>query len=271
LAGNRLVTTASLYSLYIIGILFWTTGSRQAGAVRRHRHGPAVAACRFCPHTRCTFSLYAIPLSGPALLLAPDVHLLLRAQVALGYKQLHNKDIEKIPIPLLQKNGFLFIWVINARYAFALDLMEKWGYRLALKQHHLLLHQRINVPSFSHRLPLPLRLHACRFVDDIAWVKATVNRRMAKGHGFYLQHAKETCLVGLKVSLPYPRAPAGREGLTGECVLQRARTHPTREAIGARTSSSASGGGRARSRRRSTTSWSHWCPTVRAGPCPLFC
>lgn len=85
--------------------------------------------------------------------------------VALGYKQLHNKDIEKIPIPLLQTNGFLFIWVINARYAFALDLMEKWGYR---------------------------------FVDDIAWVKATVNRRMAKGHGFYLQHAKETCLVGLK-------------------------------------------------------------------------
>lgn len=35
-------------------------------------------------------------------------------------------------------------------------------------------------------------------MDDIAWVKATVNRRMAKGHGFYLQHAKETCLVGLK-------------------------------------------------------------------------
>jgi N6-adenosine-specific RNA methylase IME4 len=26
----------------------------------------------------------------------------------------------------------------------------------------------------------------------------TVNRRMAKGHGFYLQHAKETCLVGKK-------------------------------------------------------------------------
>ncbi len=49
--------------------------------------------------------------------------------MALGYKQLHNKDIEKIPIPLLQTNGFLFIWVINARYAFALDLMEKWGYK----------------------------------------------------------------------------------------------------------------------------------------------
>jgi N6-adenosine-specific RNA methylase IME4 len=55
--------------------------------------------------------------------------------VALGYKQLHNKDIEKIPIPLLQTNGFLFIWVINARYAYALDLMEKWGYRFACMAH----------------------------------------------------------------------------------------------------------------------------------------
>jgi len=26
-----------------------------------------------------------------------------------------------------------------------------------------------------------------------------VNRRLAKGHGYYLQHAKETCLVGKKV------------------------------------------------------------------------
>eukprot|EP01102_Stenamoeba_stenopodia_P022699 TRINITY_DN9553_c0_g1_i1.p1 TRINITY_DN9553_c0_g1~~TRINITY_DN9553_c0_g1_i1.p1 ORF type:complete len:377 (+),score=66.49 TRINITY_DN9553_c0_g1_i1:25-1131(+) len=85
--------------------------------------------------------------------------------VALGYKQLPNNDIQNIPVPKLQKNGFLFIWVINARYSFALDMMKEWGYT---------------------------------FVDDITWVKSTVNRRLAKGHGFYLQHAKETCLVGVK-------------------------------------------------------------------------
>eukprot|EP00013_Stygamoeba_regulata_P029050 CAMPEP_0177655268 /NCGR_PEP_ID=MMETSP0447-20121125/14855_1 /TAXON_ID=0 /ORGANISM="Stygamoeba regulata, Strain BSH-02190019" /LENGTH=306 /DNA_ID=CAMNT_0019159133 /DNA_START=35 /DNA_END=952 /DNA_ORIENTATION=+ len=85
--------------------------------------------------------------------------------VALGYSQLPNRDIQDIPIPLLQQEGagFLFIWVINSRYAFALEMMENWGYEL---------------------------------VDDIAWVKSTVNRRLAKGHGYYLQHAKETCLVG---------------------------------------------------------------------------
>eukprot|EP00029_Vermamoeba_vermiformis_P008124 TRINITY_DN3711_c0_g1_i1.p1 TRINITY_DN3711_c0_g1~~TRINITY_DN3711_c0_g1_i1.p1 ORF type:complete len:292 (-),score=71.69 TRINITY_DN3711_c0_g1_i1:40-888(-) len=85
--------------------------------------------------------------------------------VAIGYKQLGNKAIEEIPIPKLQKKGFLFIWVINARYSFAVEMMERWGYKV---------------------------------IDDISWVKSTVNRRLAKGHGFYLQHAKETCIVGKK-------------------------------------------------------------------------
>eukprot|EP00889_Picochlorum_renovo_P000121 jgi/Picre1/27151/NNA_000120.t1 len=64
--------------------------------------------------------------------------------VALGYSQLTDKDIQNLPIPKLQKNGFLFIWVINAKYQFTLDLFEQ----------------------------------------------------LAKSHGFYLQHAKEVCLVG---------------------------------------------------------------------------
>jgi len=37
-----------------------------------------------------------------------------------------------------------------------------------------------------------------RLVDEIAWVKQTVNGKIAKGHGYYLQHAKETCLIGVK-------------------------------------------------------------------------
>lgn len=37
-----------------------------------------------------------------------------------------------------------------------------------------------------------------RLVDEIVWVKMTVNRRLAKSHGYYLQHAKEVCLVGKK-------------------------------------------------------------------------
>ncbi|KAI8914481.1 MT-A70-domain-containing protein [Gorgonomyces haynaldii] len=86
--------------------------------------------------------------------------------VALGYQQLPDLLIETLPIEKLQTDGFIFIWVINSKYVKAFELMEKWGYT---------------------------------FVDDITWVKQTVNRRMAKGHGYYLQHAKETCLVGSDV------------------------------------------------------------------------
>ncbi|KAJ2157156.1 hypothetical protein GGF46_004700 [Coemansia sp. RSA 552] len=85
--------------------------------------------------------------------------------VAIAYQQLPDICIESLPIHLLQTNGFIFIWVINNKYTRAFQLMKQWGYR---------------------------------YVDDITWVKQTVNRRMAKGHGYYLQHAKETCLVGKK-------------------------------------------------------------------------
>ena len=35
-----------------------------------------------------------------------------------------------IPFEKLQENGFLFIWVINAKYRFAIQMMEEKGYTL---------------------------------------------------------------------------------------------------------------------------------------------
>jgi mRNA m6A methyltransferase catalytic subunit len=106
--------------------------------------------------------------------------------VALGYDQLRNEEIESIPIPLLQQNGFLFVWVINSRYSFALELFERWGYKL---------------------------------VDEIVWVKSTVNRRLAKGHGYYLQHAKEVCLVGKKGDDP----PGTQLGIASDVIFAERR------------------------------------------------
>ena len=86
--------------------------------------------------------------------------------VAIGYDSLADDLIGKLPICEIQTAGFLFIWVINAKYSLTCKQMEKWGYKL---------------------------------IDEIVWIKKTVNGKIAKGHGFYLQHAKETCLVGIKV------------------------------------------------------------------------
>jgi mRNA (2'-O-methyladenosine-N6-)-methyltransferase len=49
--------------------------------------------------------------------------------VALGYSQLADHDIRQLPVPKLQlAGGFLFVWVINSKYKFTLDLFEEWGY-----------------------------------------------------------------------------------------------------------------------------------------------
>ena len=90
--------------------------------------------------------------------------------VSLGYSQLTDQSIADLPIPKLQKNGFLFVWVINAKYQWTLEQFKKWGYE---------------------------------FVDEIVWVKVTNSRRLAKSHGFYLQHAKEVCLVAAAARSPW--------------------------------------------------------------------
>lgn len=48
--------------------------------------------------------------------------------MALGYRTLPNNAIRELPIQKLQKNGFLFLWVVNSRYNFALECLEHWGY-----------------------------------------------------------------------------------------------------------------------------------------------
>jgi hypothetical protein len=50
--------------------------------------------------------------------------------VALGYSQLSDADIAALPVPQLQTGGgLLFVWVINAKYKYTLDLFARWGYR----------------------------------------------------------------------------------------------------------------------------------------------
>ena len=124
------------------------------------------------------------------------------AGVALGYSQLTDADIINLPVPKLQANGFLFVWVINAKYKFTLDLFDRWGYKCVpftvMGFVHLSAHPAPNEPPACNSKAAPEAgpressiILICRLVDEVVWVKMTVNRRMAKSHGYYLQHAKE--------------------------------------------------------------------------------
>lgn len=42
--------------------------------------------------------------------------------------QLTDAHIAALPVPRLQRAGLLFVWVINAKYQFTLDLFDQWGY-----------------------------------------------------------------------------------------------------------------------------------------------
>jgi len=111
--------------------------------------------------------------------------------VALGYAQLSDADIiASLPIQLLQENGLLFMWIINAKYRLSLQLFQQWGYTM---------------------------------IGDISWVKQTVNRRIANGHGYYLQHAKETCLVGLKGDFDKIRCNKTIQGMCSDVIYSERR------------------------------------------------
>jgi N6-adenosine-specific RNA methylase IME4 len=63
------------------------------------------------------------------------------------------------------------------------------------------------------------RIGILRLVDEVVWVKMTVNKRMAKSHGYYLQHAKEVCLVGRRGALP----PTSRQGIGADVIYSERR------------------------------------------------
>ena len=49
--------------------------------------------------------------------------------VAIAYSTLVDEKIKTLPLSHVQTDGFLFIWVINNKYKFALDMFEYHGYK----------------------------------------------------------------------------------------------------------------------------------------------
>ena len=49
--------------------------------------------------------------------------------VAIAYDTLSDTLINALPMDKIQKNGFLFIWVINNKYKFAIEFFKRHGYK----------------------------------------------------------------------------------------------------------------------------------------------
>ena len=73
-----------------------------------------------------------------------------------------------------------------------------------------------NTPSLTVVSFLATGLQGYELIDEVVWVKQTVNRRLAKSHGYYLQHAKETCLVAKIGNDPKNFTPGGSDIIWSE-------------------------------------------------------
>lgn len=87
--------------------------------------------------------------------------------VALNYDQITDaRLLRAIPWEkLLEKDSAIFMWVINAKVVYATNYLKSLGFKI---------------------------------VESITWIKMSGNRLLARGHGYYLQHAKECCLVAVR-------------------------------------------------------------------------
>lgn len=81
------------------------------------------------------------------------------------YPTLADRWIEKLPVGALQTDGYILMWVVNAKENKGREMIESWGYT---------------------------------YKDKFTWGKLTNNNKPVNGSGFYLRHSTETCIVGKK-------------------------------------------------------------------------
>ncbi|XP_078500981.1 N(6)-adenosine-methyltransferase catalytic subunit METTL3 [Lissotriton helveticus] len=90
-----------------------------------------------------------------------DIHM------ELPYGTLTDDEMRKLQIPVLQDEGFLFLWVTGRAMELGRECLKLWGYER---------------------------------VDEIIWVKTNQLQRIIRTGrtGHWLNHGKEHCLVGVK-------------------------------------------------------------------------
>ena len=91
-----------------------------------------------------------------------DIHM------SLPYGTMSDDDMRAMPVPQLQDEGLIFLWVTGRAMELGRELLNIWGYKR---------------------------------VDELVWVKVGQTQRLIRTGrtGHWLNHTKEHCLMGSKV------------------------------------------------------------------------
>lgn len=90
-----------------------------------------------------------------------DIHM------ELPYGTMSDDEMRRLPVPLMQEDGYMFLWVTGRAMELGRECLELWGYKR---------------------------------IDEIIWVKTNQLQRIIRTGrtGHWLNHGKEHCLVGVK-------------------------------------------------------------------------
>lgn len=140
---------------------------RQAGleawlhAQQWHAAQPRLPAqwisCDVCTFPLSTLGKFDVVIADPPW----DIHM------SLPYGTLSDENMYALPLPDLQEEGLLFLWVTGRAMELGRQLLKHWGY---------------------------IR------IDELIWVKINQMQRLIRTGrtGHWLNHTKEHCFVGLK-------------------------------------------------------------------------
>ncbi len=139
----------------------------EAGAVVRSRHlletrnlvSPQWVQCDLRNFDLSVLGKFSVIMADPPW----DIHM------ELPYGTMSDDEMRQLPVPTLQEEGLIFLWVTGRAMELGRECLKLWGY------------QR---------------------VDELIWVKTNQLQRIIRTGrtGHWLNHGKEHCLVGMKGS-----------------------------------------------------------------------
>ncbi|KAJ8303605.1 hypothetical protein KUTeg_020001 [Tegillarca granosa] len=121
-----------------------------------------------CKWIQCDMRYFDMSVLGKcAVIMADppwDIHM------ELPYGTMSDDEMRKLPVPVLQDDGYIFLWVTGRAMELGRECLDLWGYKR---------------------------------IDELIWVKTNQLQRIIRTGrtGHWLNHGKEHCLVGAKGNL----------------------------------------------------------------------
>jgi len=145
---------------------------------------------------QCDLRNFKLPVLGKFTVVMADppwdIHM------ELPYGTMSDDEMRRLPVPTLQDEGLIFLWVTGRAMELGRECLKLWGYER---------------------------------VDEIIWVKTNQLQRIIRTGrtGHWLNHGKEHCLVGMKGN-----CPKLNRGLDSDVIVAevRATSHKPDEIYG---------------------------------------